>query len=151
MRNTICRLVAECVFFPADEGRFEAFDEYDYGEVKRLDKIVTKILTDPKYFCDNAEDFDVQDTDDADWYFAFVGNPDLILVDFYGKKLKFNVHNMDDSGKDYFFEYTETDDDGRVINEISVRLLNTERKNIKSETAGKAAPNYETISFGKYY
>lgn len=129
MRNTICKLTAECDFFPADEGHFEAFDEYDYGEVEELDEIVTEILTDPTYFCDSAEDFDVQDTDDGDWYFAFVGNPGLILVDYYGKKLKFNVHNMDDSGKDYFFEYTEIDDDGRTINEISVRLLNTERKN----------------------
>ena len=152
MRNTICKLTAECDFFPADEGHFEAFDEYDYGEVEELDEIVTEILTDPTYFCDSAEDFDVQDTDDGDWYFAFVGNPGLILVDYYGKKLKFNVHNMDDSGKDYFFEYTEIDDDGRTINEISVRLLNTERKNMeKSKIANEVAPDYETISFGKYF
>lgn len=152
MRNTICKLTAECDFFPADEGHFGAFDKYDYGEVKKLNEIVTRILTEPMYFFDSAAEFDIQDTDDGDWYFAFVGNPDLILVDYYGKKLKFNVHNMDDSRKDYFFEYTETDDDGRIINEISVRLLNTERKNMKkSETANKVAPDYETISFGKYY
>ena len=94
---------------------------------------------------------DIQDTDDGDGYFAFVGNPNLILVDYYGKKLKFNVHNMDDSDKDYFFEYTETDDNGSVINEISVRLLNTKRTNLgKNEKVNLIDPNYETISFGKY-
>ena len=151
MRNTICKLIAECDFFPADEGHFEAFDEYDYDEVEELDEIITGILTNPKYFFDNAEDLDIQDTDDGDGYFAFVGNPNLILVDYYGKKLKFNVHNMDDSDKDYFFEYTETDDNGSVISEISVRLLNTKRTNLgKNEKVNLIDPNYETISFGKY-
>lgn len=151
MRKNICKLAAECDFFPADEGRFEVFDAYDYDEVEKLDEIVTEILTNPKYFCENTEDFDIQDTD-SDCYFAFVGNSDLILVDYFDKKLKFNVHNMDDQEKDYFFEYSETDDDGSIINAISIRLLNTERKNTKkSETANLAAPDYETISFGKHF
>ena len=40
------------------------------------------------------------------------------MVDYHGRKLKLNVHNMDDSESDYFFEYSETDEYVRIINEI---------------------------------
>ena len=113
-------------FEPNDEGGYTAHVSTDIGMGIAINEVFTQLDGnwenwegwDPgANYTLNQISFDLY-TDDADWYFAFVGNSDLILVDYHGRKLKLNVHNMDDSESDYFFEYSETDEYGRIINEI---------------------------------
>ena len=171
MRKTVKRVVKKCDFAPFENGEYEPLrgfcdstphlmpaenGEYELvigtaeeGGVHALGEIIRKIVSDPDYFCEDT-DLDVKDTDDANWNFAFVGNKDSILADYdyYGKTLKMNIHNMTDSAKPYYFIYEDTDDDGRVVNAISVRLL-TDAKKKKSKPA-EQPKSYETVTFGRY-
>ena len=132
MRKVIKRIAKNSEFFPFEGGEYEPIVEYsEYGDddIGKLGKIVSSTIKRADYFCEDS-DLDIHDTDDCDLYFAFVGNKDLILVDYYGKTLKMNVHNMADAEKPYYFIYTESDDDGdgELINSISIRLYCDSKK-----------------------
>jgi len=152
MRKAVKRLAKKCEFFPFEGGKYEPLEEYlEYGsdeDIEKLGKIVNNTIKKDGYFCEDTN-LDICDTDDGDWYFAFVGNKDLILVDYYGKTLRMNIHYMTDAAETYFFAYSECDDDGRLINSISVCLYNTAKKR-KSKGAKEAIKNYETVTFGQY-
>lgn len=151
MRKTVKRLAKKCEFFPFEGGKYEPLEEYlEYGDedIKKLGKIVNNTIKKENYFCQETN-LDIQDTDDGDWYFAFVGNKDLLLVDYYGKTLKMNIHDMTDAAKTYFFTYSECDDDGRIVNSISVHLYNTAKKRNNKSTK-EEIKNYETVTFGQY-
>lgn len=153
MRKTIKSIAHKCDFFPLDEdGRYtpiEEYAEYSDEDIELLGKIIHNTINKPSYVYKDAKSLDIQDTDDGDLYFAFVGREDLILADYYGKKLKTNVHNMSDPNNSYFFIYNETDDYGNPLNLIYVRLLSTAKK--KKKVVKEDPPkNYETITFGHY-
>ena len=151
MRKAVKRLAKKCDFFPFEGGKYEPLAEsLEYGDedIEKLGKIVNNTIKKDGYFCQESN-LDICDTDDGDWYFAFVGNKDLLLVDYYGKTLKMNIHYMTDAEKSYFFIYSECDDDGRIINSISVRLYNTAKKR-KSKSETEDIKNYETVTFGQY-
>lgn len=154
MRKAVKRLAKKCEFFPFEGGKYEPLEEYlEYGfcndeDIEKLGKIVSNTIKKDGYFCEDAN-LDICDTDDCDWYFAFVGNKDLILVDYYRKTLRMNIHYMTDAVETYFFTYSERDNDGTLINSISVRLYNTAKKR-KSKGAKEAIKNYETVTFGQY-
>lgn len=133
MRSTISKLAEKCDFFPFEEGCFEPLYEYEeeIEGVAELGKIVSNVIEDPNYFCPDAAKFNIEETDDGDWTFAFVANKDMILADCECVTLKFNVHSMDDCDKEYYFKYTEcNEDDGSTVNAISVRMFNMEKANI---------------------
>ena len=151
MRKAVKRLAKKIEFFPFGRGKYEPFEEYlEYGgeDIEKLSKIVNNTIKKDDYFCQETN-LDIRDTDDGDWYFAFVGNKDLLLVDYYGKTLRMNIHYMTDAEKTYFFTYSECDDNGRIINSISVRLYNTANKRT-SKSAKEDVKNYETVTFGQY-
>lgn len=152
MRKAITRIVKKSDFFPMEkDGTYSPLAEYaEYGDedIERLGEIIRKTLTSPSYECKEAEDLDIQDTDDGDHYFAFVGNKDLLLADYYGTYLKMNVHNMSDPNGSYFFLFEDTDDDGTVTNVIALRLLSTAKK--KKKDKKELPKTYETVTFGRY-
>lgn len=152
MRKTIKRIAHQCDFFPLDkDGKYTPIEEYaEYGDddIALLGKIICNTINKPSYVYKDVKSLDIQDTDDGDLYFAFVGNEDLILADYYGKTLKTNVHNMSDPNNSYFFIYNETYD-GNPINFISVRLLSTAKKK-KKAVKEMVVKNYETVTFGRY-
>lgn len=129
MKKAVRRLTESCGFFPSKGGKYEPIEEYvDISEegdddIEKLGKIISNTINKPDYCCEE-EGLDIHDTDDGDWYFAFVGNKDFILADYYGKTLKMNIHNMTDAEKTYYFCYSESDDYGRTVNSITVRLYN---------------------------
>ncbi|MBE6647292.1 MAG: hypothetical protein E7611_06625 [Ruminococcaceae bacterium] len=135
MRKMIKRIAHKCDFFPLDkDGKYTPIEEYaEYGDddIALLGKIICNTINNPSYVYEDAKSLYIQDTDDGDLYFAFVGNEDLILADYYGKTLKTNVHNMSDPNNSYFFIYNEMDD-GDPINFISVRLVSTAKKKKKA-------------------
>lgn len=160
MRTAIRKIAKASKFFPLKGDKYEPIEEYcepikeyygsteEYGvDIKRLGEIVSNTIRREDYFCEEP-DLDIRDTDDSNWYFALVANKDLVLVDYCGKTLKMNVHNMTDTQKQYYFDYTECDDDGRVINSISVGLYREGKT--RSQKVEAEAPNYETAAFGRY-
>ena len=153
MRKAVRRITKNCEFFPFEDGKYEPVEEYvgDIGsdeDIEKLGRILSNTIKKADYFCEET-DLDIQDTDDGDWYFAFVGNKDLILVDYDGKTLKMNIHNMTDAEKPYFFSYFESDDEGRTVNAISIRLF-TDAKKKKTKPVKEEKKNYETVTFGQY-
>ncbi|MBQ3869442.1 MAG: hypothetical protein II777_02755, partial [Clostridia bacterium] len=54
-----------------------------------------------------------------------------------------------DAEKPYYFSYSESDDDGRTVNAISVRLF-TDAKKKKTKPVKEEKKNYETVEFGQY-
>lgn len=151
MRKAVKRFAKKCAFFPFNGGKYEPLEEYlEYGDedIKKLSEIVNNTIKKDSCFYQDSN-LDIRDTDDGDWYFAFVGNKDLILVDYYGKTLKMNIHDMTDAKKTYFFTYSECDDDGRIINSISVHLYNTAKKR-RIKNAKEDIKNNEIVTFGQY-
>lgn len=134
MRTAIRIIAKASKFFPLKGDKYEPIEKYygsieessEYGvDIKRLGEIVSNTIRREDYFCEEP-DLDIRDTDDSDWHFAFVANKNLVhveyYVNYYVKTLKMNVHNMTDPQKQYYFDYTECDEEGRVINSISVGL-----------------------------
>ncbi len=153
MRKAVKRITKKCEIFPFEGGKYEPIEEYVGGffvddDIEKLGEILSNTIKKADYFCEET-DLDIHDTDDGDWYFAFVGNKDLILVDYYGKTLKMNIHNMTDTEKPYYFSYSECDDDGRTVNAISIRLF-TDAKKKKAKPVKEEKKNYETVTFGQY-
>ena len=135
MAEAIKTLTKKNSFFPFKRGKYQPYEEYwqDCEEFIGEDpqavlfrKVLTDMLSDPCAEIEGIKGLNYQDTDDADWYFAFVGGKKSILVDYYDYRLETNIHNMTDELKTCFFNYTETDDDGRVLNGIEVRLVKAE-------------------------
>ncbi len=108
MRKMIKKLTENCGFFPMDNMIYRPVEEhglYD-DKMKKLNRIICKTVTTTDFTAKDFDNLDIHDTDDADHYFAFVANRDLILA--YNdcsteSVLKMNVHNMDNEFKKYFF------------------------------------------------
>ena len=159
-------LTKKCAFFPYKRGKYLPYEEYwqDCKEFIEEDpqavlfrKVLSAVLSNPGSEPEGIEELDYQDTDDGDWYFAFVGGKDLIHVYNDGRRLETNIHRMSDDTQTYYFDYTEENDDGMVINGISIRLLNTAKKKktsakkkTKHQSDQEKAPEYEVMTFGSY-
>ncbi len=103
MRKTVKKLVKSSGIIPFDSEGYEPLSEFledEDEEMCLLNEIITKTIQDPQYSYDSVDDLDIKFTDDANWYFALVGSPNLILADCYGKTLKTNIHNMRDMETD---------------------------------------------------
>ena len=155
MRKTVKKLVSTCEFFPFENKRYTPLEDFIEDvdgdeELELLSNILRKTVTDPQYTYTNPEKLAIQDTDDGDWYFAFVGNKDLLLVQNGDTTLSCNIHVMNDSAKHYYFSFSETDEEGRIINCISVQLLNNGKKKKTSRKIPSLKRDYETVVFGKY-
>lgn len=67
--------------------------------------MISKTIIHPQYIHPDIQNLNLKDTDDADWYFAFAANPDVVFIDYYDYgTLSFNIHNMLDDKKTYYFE-----------------------------------------------
>ena len=135
MRTAIRIIAKASKFFPLKGDKYEPIEEYcepikeyygsieEYGvDIKRLGEIVSHTIRREDYFCEEP-DLDIRDTDDSNWYFALVANKDLVLVDYCGKMLKMNVHNMTDTQKQYYFDYTECDEEGGAYPLLYMRRI----------------------------
>lgn len=136
MRKTVTQVIKKCDFFPLKDGQYEPTEDWskytsDYQDIQKLGDIICKTINNPDYFCKDT-DFDIMSMDHADWCFAFVGNKDFILVDYYGKRLNMNIHNMTDNIKPYYLSYVETNVDGKVVYSILISLLNDAKKDDKA-------------------
>ena len=135
MVEAIKTLTKKNAFFPFKRGRYQPYEEFwrdcEYGEDPQdvfFRDVLTSVLKDPGSKIEGVEKMDYQDTDDGDWYFAFVGNKKRLLADYYEHVLDTNIHNISDELQTYYFVYRKTDDYGIPLDEISVRLLNTGKK-----------------------
>jgi len=154
MRKTVKRVVKNCDFFPLKNGGYvpieqhmESYLDGDGENIRSLGKVICNAINKTDYFCEGLED--IKDTDNGDRYYAIVGNESDILVDYYGIALKMNIHNMTDAVKSYYFDYSEFDDYGVLINAISIRLLNNAKKR-KQKNVTEKKKNYDTVTFGHY-
>ena len=154
MRKTVKGVCTRCDFFPMERKQYvpivEVLKESEDESLSLLSDVISETICNPTF--ELPEGPFAYDVDNANHYFAFVGTQDIVLVDYYSKLLRFNIHNMDKSSKCYFFEYKELDEDGITENSIIVKLLPTGKKRIKtSKIENNLAPAFETITFGKYY
>ena len=149
-RKAITDSVKACKFFPLKNGCHKSFVKPDYAE-KELADIVNGILSDPDYFCENVDELNYNDNDFGDHYFAFVGTPQEICVENYGR-LRFNAHNMKDKYQNYYFKYSQFDSlSGDIINGIDIRLYYAGKEKPVTKTTKKdKAKGYETVTLGKY-
>ena len=148
MRKSVKQAAKSCKFFPFKGGRYQPIEKKrQYDGYAKLGEIVNNTIKTPDYVCEET-DFDMESVDNYNRWYAFVGNKDFILADDCDTRLSMNIHDMSDAEKSYYFEYTEIDDDERVVNAISIRLLNEAQK--RSPDKRKETPLYETITFGRY-
>lgn len=137
MREMVKQLVMKSDCFPFDDSCkylpiveylddiSECIDENEAKIWKEIDTLITKTIMQPQYVHPDIQNLNFKDTDDANWYFAFVVNSDIVYIDYYEQGiLSFNIHNMQNNKKTYYFEYTCQDDEGQIINKISVKLTN---------------------------
>ena len=145
LRRKIIKLAKEWAFLPFDSepaGAYEGGAAPGDENIERIRSIIGRTISEPSYVCEDAETLNIRDADDAEHSFAFVGNGNLILADYHGKKLEMNIHDMTDVYKPYFFSYRELDDCGELVGAVSVRLLNTSVRKIRSKI--------EYVPFGRY-
>ena len=130
MRKEITRLAEKYMPCACKNGQYidvyyHTGDDEDpsFDDAKKVGKIILDTIKDPTYFCED-DDLNLKDTDDSDWYWAYVGTKELIHAEYYDSITKMNVHNMKDDTKNYYFVSTSVDEEGRIVDEISVRLFN---------------------------
>lgn len=110
-------------------------------------RFITKTVTSPSFKIDNFESVSCSITDDADWYWAFVVNEDIVHIDNYGETIEFNIHNAANKNSVYYFSYSQMDDDGRIQNQINIRLTNNLKIKEKTERVKQTTNNF---IFGHY-
>ena len=141
MAEAIKTLTKKNSFFPFKRGKYQPYEEFwqdcdefigEDPQAQLFRKVLTNVLSDPGAEIEGIKGLDYHDTDDGDWYFAFVGGKKFILVDYYDSRLETNIHNMTDEHKSYYFTFAESDDEGRVINGIEVRLVKAEEKKLET-------------------
>ena len=117
-----------CRFAPLEEHMSFMSDmgndtEADWYKLKRFSEILSNTIFNVDYSLEGL-DLDVEEYDDLCDYYAFIGNNDRLLVDYYNKVLETNVHNMTDDSKLYWLTYKQYEDDEKydILSEISVTL-----------------------------
>ena len=131
MRKAIKNITLKCKFFPRLKGgKYEPAEICaEQGEDKSfalLAQIIRNTISDPEYSHKDVKTLNIEEFLNCDWwtgYIVLVANTELILVDFFGKTLKMNIHNMNNVKKTYFFFYNEVDENNDPVASISVRLL----------------------------
>lgn len=154
MRKTVKKLAAACDFFPFEGKRYAPVEEYLSDvcdeDIAELSDIISRTITDTGYEADDPQ-LSIEDIDSTDGYLAFVAKPECVVAEYYSWSLKFNIHHMAKAAAPYFFEYAETDDEGTVVNSITVRLQQTGKvRRNAAFPAFQACPEFETVEFGRY-
>lgn len=144
MRENVKKLSTSCKFFPYKRQKFQLL--YSGSDVKR---IIEKTIAEPDYCCDEADNLDVEDVDYADWRSATVANSEAIVIISGDEAFRMNIHNMKKEADNYYFVYEQTDENGSVINSLSVKLYKIGITGNKKEKKTEVK-NYKTINFGKY-
>ena len=132
MRNKV-KEICSSEDIPFNNGKYEPLEKFmsdiDYDceedeyELKRFSEILSNTVFNVDYSLDDP-DLDVEYDDFSDWYFAFIGNNERLLVDYYDKILETNVHDMSDDSKLYWLTYKQYDDYEKsdLSSEITITL-----------------------------
>ena len=135
MRNKV-KEICSSKDIPFNNGRFAPLEEHmsfmsgmgndteaDWYKLKRFSEILSNTVFNVDYSLEGL-DLDVEEYDDLCDYYAFLGNNDRLLVDYYNKVLETNVHNMTDDSKLYWLTYKQYQDDEKydILSEISITL-----------------------------
>lgn len=135
MRNEV-KEICSGEDIPFNNGRFAPLEEHmsfmsdmgndteaDWYELKRFSEILSNTIFNVEYSFEDR-DFDLQEYDELCQYYAFIGNNDRLLVDYYDKMLETNIHDMTDDSKLYWLTYIKYEDDEKcnLSSEISITL-----------------------------
>ena len=102
---------------------YEIIDKpYINDEIFDFKEIIETIITKPEWFAD--KDFKKSKCLDPDQYWAFVCDEESVLFRNDDDVLSFNVHNMEDENKFYYFECGLN-----CKQAFSFKLMNTEKTN----------------------
>ena len=119
----------------------------DYWAKDHIQKLTTSLVDDPNYYPDDVDER--KGTDDADHYFAYVLTPKNVIADNYHHRLEYNIHNMDDENRYYYFElHHRLETEMEVV--VSIRLINTEENIDDSASVFEDKVSCDQIEFGTY-
>ena len=119
----------------------------DYWAKDQILKLTTSLVEDPDFYPYEVDER--KGTDDADHYFAYVSTAKNVIADNYHHRLEYNIHNMDDENRYYYFElHHRLETEMEVV--ISIRLINTEENVDDSASVFEDKVSCKQIEFGTY-
>ena len=119
----------------------------DYWAKDRILKLTTSLVEDPDFYPYEVDER--KGTDDADHYFAYVSTSKNVIADNYHHRLEYNIHNMDDENRYYYFElHHRLETEMEVV--VSIRLINTEENIDDSASVFEDNVSCKQIEFGTY-
>lgn len=112
-----------------------------------IKKLTRNIISDIEFVPEEIEN--IQETDDADHYQAYVCNERNVLVYNNGFRLEYNVHKMENEDYCYYFElYHLGEENSECI--FSIKLMNTVKTIDNNITEIPDNSDCEQIEFGSY-
>ncbi len=148
IRETVCKVFKDNKPKCFDDENYMQSFSYNKGDA--VDNLINNVLANPEFEMLDENIRDSQGTTEKEVSVAYASNDVVILREFQ-ENLLFNIHNMQDENKCYFFNYYKTAYriDRGICSQILIKLTNTSNTTDTKYEIIEESHN-KTVKFGNY-